>query len=142
MKIPVIQAGDGSCLGLDPALGDPAGRRSQTWNLVGHANTDDVYIGLRAGMKIVKLSLRQNTWRMAFTNKDVIAALPPDLDRMVGRWAPTPETESGWKHAVSITVPHSSLQPGWPEPRVRRGAVAFYPPPDPSNEIRFHRTAQ
>ena len=55
---------------IDPArsvwaVGSPAGPRSHTWSVVGHARNDDVFISLRDRMGVMKLSLHEAKWWMA-----------------------------------------------------------------------------
>lgn len=38
---------------------------------------------------------------------------------------------------TAMRVPHSSLQPGWPEPTAKPRPVEFVLPPHPGHELRF-----
>ena len=99
---------------------DPDGATSATWNVVAHRNTDDVYLGPRAQMHLVKLSLHKGTWRVAYTAQSTRVA--PGGDRVLSRWAPTPELGPGWRRAATVVVPRSSMFPD-PEPDTRRGCA-------------------
>jgi hypothetical protein len=87
-------------------------------------------------MSTVKLSLHGTWWRLALT-KSVAKGLPEDHDRLLHKWPPTPERWPGWRHAATVRVPHTSLQPGWPEPMAKPRPVEFVPPPRPGHELRF-----
>lgn len=115
---------------------DPNWRRSRSWNLAGSRNSADVYLAPRREMERVKLSLHGTWWRLALTNK-AAKRLPESRDRLLHKWSPTPERWPGWRHAVTVRVPHSSLQPGWPEPTAKPRPVEFVLPPHPGHELRF-----
>ena len=111
------------------------GLRSGTWNVIAHRNTDDVYLGLRARMGDVKLSLHRATWRMALTEPGA-RDLPAGQDRVLTRWAPTPERGGGWRRAVTIAIPTSSLATH-PGEAGMTGRVSVYPAPRPGWGLRF-----
>lgn len=115
---------------------DPNWRRSRTWNLAGSHNSDDVYLAPRREMSVVKLSLHGTWWRLALT-KSAAEGLPEGRDRLLHKWSPTLERWPGWRHAATVRVPHSSLQPGWPEPEAEPRLVEFVLPPHPGHELRF-----
>jgi hypothetical protein len=121
------------------AVGSPDGPRSQSWSVVGHGNTDDVYVGLRSHMGETKLSLHPAKWRLALTEQAAAHhGLPSEVDRVVTRWTQPPEVASGWRHGATIVVPTSHLGPGYPEPRVKRGgSVAWFPAPPAGQGLRF-----
>jgi len=115
---------------------DPNWSRSRTWNLCGSRNSDDVYLAPRREMHRVKLSLHGTWWRLALT-ESVAKGLPEGHNRLLHKWSPTPERWPGWRHAATVRVPHSSLQPGWPEPTAKPRPVEFVRPPHPGYELRF-----
>jgi hypothetical protein len=119
------------------AVGSLDGLRSQSWNVVGSAAYDDVYIGLRTQMGVIKLSLHQSgQWRMAWTEDGAQGiGLPEGQDRVITRWSPPQELKPGWRHAVTVLVTPDSL--ALPRPEKRLGRVPFYPPPNPDGELRF-----
>jgi hypothetical protein len=93
------------------ALGTATGPRSNVWTVFGSKHADDVYVGARDELPTAKLSLHQSgKWRRALTSQSAIRQdLPADSDRVAIRWeVPEPFTE-GWLHAVTITIPCSSM---------------------------------
>ncbi|HET9894607.1 MAG TPA: hypothetical protein VFQ44_06695 [Streptosporangiaceae bacterium] len=122
------------------ALGAPGGPRSNVWTVFGSKNTSDVYVGARDTLTSAKLSLHQSgRWRRALTPQEVRRQnMPEDADRVLNRWEVPQPIADGWIHAVSITIPCSSIQanPG-PWKPLKSGAVSFYlADPGPHN-IRF-----
>jgi hypothetical protein len=117
---------------------DDAGLSSATWVVKGSKNGDDVYIGARAIMSEIKLSLHSGTWRMAYTAESTHAkTLGPDQDRLLTRWAVTSDDLThGWRHALTITIPPSSLckLPPDPSPSAR---TAVYLAPENGWGMRF-----
>jgi hypothetical protein len=119
------------------AIGDTNGRRSQTWSVVGFKNDDDVYIGPRMRMGVIKLSLhRSGEWRMAWTEEYAeLAGLPKEQDRVLERWNPPAEATPGWRHAVTIAMMTDSLAAFPPEKGENK--VARYPVPEPPGPLFF-----
>lgn len=113
------------------------GRRSATWSVVGHANTEDVYIGLRQVMSEIELSLHSRTWRLALTAHGA-RNLPAGQDRVLYRWHPTEELAPGWQRAFTLMIPTSSLSFVPPEKKPKGGAtVAVFPAPHGDWALRF-----
>ena len=53
------------------ALGSAHGARSNIWSVIGHQNTDDVYVGARDTLPMAKLSLHESgKWRRALTAQE------------------------------------------------------------------------
>jgi hypothetical protein len=108
------------------AVGDPEGMRSSTWSVVGGKNHRDVYINARQAMSHNKLSLHKSgKWRVA-ENK------PRDdgQDRVLLRFEPSPEVSVGWRLAVRILVPTSSLRPPFEEkPAKDRRPISWWKAP-------------
>jgi hypothetical protein len=120
------------------AVGSPVGPRSQTWSVVGHARNDDVFIGLRDRMGVMKLSLHGVKWRMAYTEQVAERHLPEGVDRVLTRWEHPPELAPGWRRGAAITIATSNLGPGYPEKKVKGGGgVAFFPAPSEGWAMRF-----
>lgn len=119
------------------AVGSPVGPRSHTWSVVGHPNTNDVFVGIRDHMHVMKLSLHESKWRMALTKEAAAQHLPPDTDRVVTRWNQPGEMAQGWRHAACIIVTASNMGHGYPEKRVKRGRVSWFPAPEYPFVIRF-----
>ncbi|GAA1280979.1 hypothetical protein GCM10009609_51230 [Pseudonocardia aurantiaca] len=123
------------------AVGSPSGPRSQSWVVAGHtgksANRDtsnDVYVGTRKQMGLMKLSLHQREWRLAVPRQTAERFAIPLADRAVAVWPPTPEIAqgAGWRTSGMIVIPDSSLGPTWLERRMDR--VTFFPAPEPGAE--------
>jgi hypothetical protein len=115
------------------ALGSDQGARSSVWSVVGHKNTDDIYIGARDVLGIAKLSLHESgKWRRALTDREAERRnLPDDVDRVLSRWEVPEPIVDGWLHAASITIPSSSVQnfgtgmgPAMPRHRGRRPVLS------------------
>lgn len=120
------------------AVGAPEGPRSHTWSVVGQASTDDVFVGIRDHMHVMKLSLHESKWRMALTDQAAARHLPPGVDRVVTRWNQPEEMARGWRHAACVIVVMSNLGEGYPERRVRGGGrVSWFPAPDYPSLLRF-----
>ncbi len=114
---------------------DRNGLKSATWTVIGHKNTDDVYIGLRVRMHEVKLSLHRSTWRLAFTQQ-AAQHLASDSDRLLTRWSPTESLGSGWRRGGTVAVPTSSLATHEDEDAMG-GRVSVYPAPPSGFGLRF-----
>lgn len=97
-----------SDLSLRFRVQDSVGRSSNTWKVVVHKRTADVYVGVRSGFGIFKLSLHGKTWRLAVVKPGATA--PASNDRVLQRWLPAPEIAPGWREAVIIEVPTSGLR--------------------------------
>lgn len=119
------------------AIGSRDGARSQSWSIFGNPNHADVYIGPRTQTGMIKLSLHKSgIWRMAWTEEGAVAiGLAEGEDRVLSRWDRTPELAPGWRHAVSVHMSRASLVTNLDEPRL--GKVAFFPPPDEGDMVRF-----
>lgn len=80
------------------------------------------------------------TWRWAYTEEEAQRrGLPREVDRMLNRWdAPAPFTP-GWLHAVTVTVPVSSVQADpYPIRRLNKGkTVSFYTPEPQTHTVKF-----
>lgn len=120
------------------AVGSPAGPRSHTWNVVGHATRDDVFIGLRDRMDVMKLSLHEVKWRMAYDEKWAERHVSEGVDRVLTRWKHPPELAPGWCRGAVITIATSNLGPGYPDKKGKgRGKIAFFPAPSKGWAMRF-----
>lgn len=122
------------------ALGIADGARSNVWTVFGSKNSDDVYVGARDTLGIAKLSLHQSgKWRRALIKNVALETLPPDVDRVINRWEVPEPFADGWLHAVTITIPSSSIQRK-PKPLKnlkRGGSINFYEPDPGSHHVRF-----
>lgn len=122
------------------ALGTAAGARSNVWTVIGSKNADDVYVGARDALPMAKLSLHQSgRWRRALTAQAAIQQnLPVGEDRVLNRWEVPEPFADGWLHAVTITIPASSIQtePG-PLMLPKKGTISFYQIEDGSHQVRF-----
>ena len=76
-------------------------------------------------------------WRLVLTESAGAESLPEARNRLLHKWSPTPQRWPGWRHAVTVRVPHSSLRPGWPEPTAKPRPVEFVLPPRPGHELRL-----
>jgi hypothetical protein len=94
------------------ALGTAEGTRSTIWTVFGSRNSDDVYVGARDALPMAKLSLHQSgRWRRALTQQGAAQQnLSADVDRVFQRWEAPEAFGDGWIHAVTITIPGSSIQ--------------------------------
>jgi hypothetical protein len=119
------------------AIGSRDGARSQSWSVFGSTNHADVYIGPRSQTKAIKLSLHKSgLWRMAWTEQGAAEiGLTDGENRLLSRWEQTAELAPGWRHAVSVHMTRASLTTHLDESRLEK--VAFYPPPDPGDMVRF-----
>ena len=119
------------------AIGMRDGAKSQSWSVFGNPNHADVYIGPRSQTGAIKLSLHKSgIWRMAWTSEGARAIqLPAGQNRRLTEWKRTPELVPGWRHAVSVHMTRASLVANLDEPRL--GRVAFFPPPDEGEMVRF-----
>jgi hypothetical protein len=124
------------------ATGDPQGARSQTWQVVGAQNSDDVYVGARGVMNTIKLSLHKSgIWRVALTQPAAAKYLSPGEDALLERYL---EDESyllapGWRCAVRILTPAMTFRTGFVEKATRDGQpIRFYRRPDPPHELEYH----
>lgn len=112
------------------AVGSVEGPRSSTWTVAAARNSRDIYVGNRANMKDLKLSLHQSgKWRMAYV------AAQPGVDRVLTRFDPPAEMFPGWRRAASIVVPTAFLRAPFPE-RASSTArpISWWPaPPDGSS---------
>lgn len=120
------------------AVGTPEEPRSHTWSVVGHPTADDVFVGIRDHMHVIKLSLHESKWRMTYTEQAAARHVAPGEDRVVTRWNQPPEMAPGWRHAACIVITTSNLGYGYPEKRVRGGGrVSWFPPTFPRSGLRF-----
>jgi hypothetical protein len=120
------------------AVGSPDGPRSQSWLLKGSRSDDDVYLGPRWDIGVIKLSLhRSGRWRMAWTDEYADSVgLPADTDRVLGRWEPPADIRPGWRHAVTVLVTRESMAQHT-TPERRPGKVAFFSPPNEDGGLWF-----
>jgi len=104
----------------------------------GHKNTDDVYLGLRDRMDLVKLSFHRGTWRLAYTLEAASQVVPDGEDRKIQDWMPTNEISVGWRRAATMMIPTVNLGPGHDDRPVRGGGtIAWFPAPGPDRLPRF-----
>lgn len=80
------------------AVGSPDGPRSQSWVIARHGSrgrnsdtADDVFLGTRTQMKLIKLSLHRSVWRLAVQRPKADELLIPCDQRLLANWLPTPE---------------------------------------------------
>lgn len=122
------------------AVGSPDGPRSQVWNIKGHKSKRDVFIGVRDEMGTVKLSLHETKWRLAYTAEYHREFMPPERNRLIKSWPPSPELVepgSGWRHALTIVVAMSMLGASSDDDPPQDRAVAWWPPPGPDRLVNF-----
>jgi hypothetical protein len=125
------------------AVGTLDGSRSQSWVIARHGSrgtnpdtADDVFLGTRTQMKLIKLWLHQNVWRLAVQRPKADKLLIP-RDKTA---ACDVAANAGDRHR-RITVAGrgddrgSALAcgPHWREADV--GPVTFYPRPKPDHEL-------
>lgn len=101
------------------------------------ANSPDVYIGARETLGKVKLSLHPTMWRLAWVKSYAEANLPPEQDRLIRRWMPTPEIAPGWRSALFILVSSSLLGPPRSEKTPKLGKIAWWPDPGSGGLVSF-----
>lgn len=130
------------------ALGSADGARSNVWSVIGRLKHHEVFIGPRDLMGKQKLTLHESatlrrepgTWRWAYTEKEAERlSLPLGVDRLLNRWdAPAPFI-FGWLHAVTVTIPLSSIQADpYPIRRLSTGqAVSCYTPEPHTHTLKF-----
>jgi hypothetical protein len=122
------------------ALGTATGARSNVWRVFGDKNTDDVYVAARDVIRTAKLSLHQSgKWRRALTEQAAPQYLPADVDRALNRWEVPEPFADGWLHAVTVTIPTSSIMRD-PKPikkPKKGGTISFYEPDPGSHQVRF-----
>jgi hypothetical protein len=108
------------------AVGDPDGMRSSTWSVVGGKNHRDVYINARQAMGGNKLSLHKSgKWRFAENEQRDVRQ-----DRVLIRYEPPAEVSPGWRLAVRILVPTSSLRTPFEEkPTKDRRPISWWKAP-------------
>jgi hypothetical protein len=119
------------------AVGSPVGPRSSTWNVVGNAKTDDVYLGVRDRIGEIKVSLHPVKWRLAYTELGQTRYGTDGIDRVLFRWEKPPEFHPGWRRGATVVFAHSNLGAGYPEKPVKQGVVAFYPVRQAGWGLRF-----
>jgi hypothetical protein len=122
------------------ASGSPDGLRSMTWQVIGHRNTDDVYIGARGLMHDQKLSLHESgRWRWAFTKEAAERYLRPGDDALLKRYSPPVPFKPGWRHGARIRTPSTTFGPAFDEPRPRdRQPIRFFAPPDNASHLEYY----
>ncbi len=118
-------------------IGDPAGRCSASWRIEAVKNSRDIYIGPRRLFGTIKLSLHESgKWRLTYTEP---AAVKMGLvgDRVIHRYEPTADVVPGWRLAMAIEIPESSLYVG--EGLVAGASkVQWWPAPKPLSAIVFN----
>lgn len=122
------------------ALGTAEGTRSTIWTVFGSRNSDDVYVGARDALPMAKLSLHQSgRWRRALMQQGAAQQnLPTDVDRVFQRWEVPEAFGDGWIHAVTITIPGSSIQAAPPPVKpLKQGTINFYQLDPGSHQARF-----
>ena len=122
------------------ASGHPDGPRSATWQVVGSANSDDVYLGMRAMMGTAKLSLHESeVWRLAFTKPVADRHLKAGSDSLIARYSPTTPLAPGWYYGARIRTPSTTFGPAFDEPRTSdRGSILFVRSPHESLHVEYH----
>lgn len=119
-------------------VGDEDGLRSSTWSVVGAVHTAEAFFSARAQMGAIKLTLHESMTRLAHTDRWwATHALDPEQDRLIQRWSLTAPFAPGWRRALQLLVPTSSLAPALPEKRVRDGNVSRWPSPGPGFGLQF-----
>lgn len=89
------------------AAGSPDERRSSVWSVITNPHRSDVYIGQRRAMGMMKISLHEGQWRLAFTKES--GSLVPGTENRTHPswiWVPQPEFSRGWTQGPSIFLPH------------------------------------
>lgn len=137
MSMPAAVDLDGVGGALRFGVGGPAGRCSASWRIEGVKNKRDIYIGPRRVFGTVKLSLHESgIWRLAYTAQ-VAAKLGFTQDRVLGRFDQTAEVAPGWRLAVAIEIPESSLSVAT-QPPAGASKVQWWPAPKPLSAIVFN----
>jgi hypothetical protein len=91
------------------AVGGPAGPRSQTWTVVSGTTDSDVFLGPDEATRIMRLSRRRSNWQLEYT-LDAVRRYPSiGRKRLISRWPLPSDSDGGWRRAVSIVVPSTSL---------------------------------
>jgi hypothetical protein len=119
-------------------VADEHGRCSSTWWVKTHKSKRDVFLGTRGSNDDMKLSLHGlDCWRIAWTSEAV--ARDPSLGKreLLG-FNPPPEFAPGWRRALSIVVPSTSLM-RQVDGSVATGTdkIATWPAPPLGFAIRF-----
>jgi hypothetical protein len=120
------------------AVGDPDGRRSQSWTVFGSRNSNDFYVGPRFQVDRFKVSLHESgKWRLAWADEFAPKlGLPEGQDRVLQRWRPPAGLATGLDTAATVVITTDRLSTHPPEKR--QGKVSFYPRPDPSVPLAFY----
>lgn len=89
------------------AAGSQDHPRSSVWTMVSSTKKDDIYVGTRQSMRMMKLSLHASgIWRYAFTQASG-AVFEDTGDRVGGRWVRPLAFTKGWIQGPSIVIPHT-----------------------------------
>ncbi|WP_418002331.1 hypothetical protein ACNO8X_19490 [Mycobacterium sp. PDNC021] len=122
------------------ASGHPNGPRSATWEVIGAATKDDVYLGARAMMGTMKLSLHEsNVWRLALTQPVAQKYLKPGEDSLITRYTPTAPLAPGWHYAARICTPSTTFGPAFAESRPKdRQPIIFVKSPYELLHLEYH----
>ena len=91
------------------AVGGPAGRRSQVWTVASGTSDNDVFIGPGGSSRVMRLSQRRANWQLEYTSDAVRMHPSIGRKRLISRWPRPGESDGGWRRAVSIVVPSTSL---------------------------------
>src|SRR5436305_475708 len=81
------------------AVGDPHGPQSLVWRLWTNAANNDAYIAARPLGGVLKVSLHERGWRIAFVDPKS-PFLAPGQDRAVDKWD-RPPPQGGWTRAFA-----------------------------------------
>src|SRR6478609_1670847 len=116
-------------------VGDPDGRRSSSWRVMGSKNERDIYLGPRAAFNTFKLSLHKSgIWRFAYTaegakRRGIVG------DRLIQRYPMPPAVAPGWRVAASIMIPDSSLSV---RANPEAGEIQWWPAPGEGCALMFN----
>jgi hypothetical protein len=128
----------GKSQGLRFAAGSPDRARSSVWKLVASTKKDDIYLGPRYAMRMMKMSLHASgIWRYALT-REASAVFNETGDRVSQRWSRPPPFTKGWTQGPTIAIPHTGTDDVLPElddPRDR--AVVWIPGPERGRLLTF-----
>jgi hypothetical protein len=129
------------------AAGSATGMRSNTWRVRGVSNNagrDDIYIGTRRSMNIVKIDLHDANadrgWEPATilrVNPKFAANIAIDSPYLnLGRAAPVAH---GWRHELTIATPTTTFGSFTETPRLKSGEeIAWWPAPPTPEHLSFH----
>lgn len=117
------------------AVGSPAGPRSQTWTVASGTTDGEVFVGPDESSTLMRLSSRRSSWRLEYT-PDAARRYPAiGRRRLISQWPRPSASDGGWRRAVSIVVPSTSLASAREDPPEE--GPAFWPAAGAGAVIQF-----